>query len=420
MGISFGHLSRKMLIPLSIPVLYLIRHNLLDKFDIILKNKHQSVFIHTFITSISYSFNGILFIIEKRSLKTDKTLDQEDIEFNNQLLIEKEKMEKKQKKLKKLYLILLPLFQFFNLLSYDIFYIFKPSDYNKYYYYALSIPIFFIITALMSYQFLNIHIHRHQIITMIISFLLGFILVFSCIIILENNSISSLYNFLFLVECIGIRSLRFVLVVFGKLFMTKTYVTPVQLMTFFGIFGILFSLIVNALSFFINLNFIKDPKLNDYFHIDNETGFKRLLTIFDSWGNFSESIFYCIGTIIFFFFEKYMCWFCIYTFTPNHFTMYSSIDSLIAIFYESFSNLFFKEQNYQNVLIFVISSIVLIIIFFCGLVFNELLILRFCDLDKYTNVEINKRQKNETKISLITDTIIDNNNRNLSVGSVNE
>ena len=51
--ISFGYLSKKMLYPLLIPILYSIRHYTLDEFDQKLKHedseeKKQSVFINTF------------------------------------------------------------------------------------------------------------------------------------------------------------------------------------------------------------------------------------------------------------------------------------------------------------------------------------------------------------------------------------
>ncbi len=50
MFISFGHLSKKMLI-------YIIRHYILEKAN---SNKEKSVFLNTFIVSLSYSFNIIL------------------------------------------------------------------------------------------------------------------------------------------------------------------------------------------------------------------------------------------------------------------------------------------------------------------------------------------------------------------------
>ena len=60
--ISFGYLSKKMLYPLLIPILYSIRHYTLDEFDQKLKHedseeKKQSVFINTFLLCITYSLD---------------------------------------------------------------------------------------------------------------------------------------------------------------------------------------------------------------------------------------------------------------------------------------------------------------------------------------------------------------------------
>ena len=100
-----------------------------------------------------------------------------------------------------------------------------------------------------------------------------------------------------------------------------------------------------------------------------------------------------IGIIILWFTEKNVAWFCIYTFSPNHFIIYGSINSIIVLFIELYalSNLFIK----------IFSSIALFGIFICGLIFNEIIIIRLWKMDKYTNVEIDKRQKEETKLSMI-------------------
>ena len=103
MFISLGYLSLKMIIPFLIPVFYSIRHYLLVEFDKNLREnnneKRQSVFINPLIISISYSLNILLLIIEYNQTKTAKKSIQEK-EFDNQLLIEKIKIEKTQKKRK--------------------------------------------------------------------------------------------------------------------------------------------------------------------------------------------------------------------------------------------------------------------------------------------------------------------------------
>ena len=98
MFISLGHLSKKMIIPLSIPIFYSLRHYILEKFDENLSDsKKHSVFLNTFILSIGYSFNILLFLIEKKKIKSNKKKIQEK-EFDNQLLIEKKKNRKNTKK----------------------------------------------------------------------------------------------------------------------------------------------------------------------------------------------------------------------------------------------------------------------------------------------------------------------------------
>lgn len=389
-----------MLIPLLIPILYSIRHYALELFDQRLnendtEEKKQSVFINTFILSIAYSVNLILFIIEDRKSKSKNKKSQEKI-FDNQLLIEKEKMEKKEKILTILYLILLSLFNFFNYLFYDIISMFKPSDYNKKYFYILSIPVFFIVTALMSSLLLNYHFHRHQKLTMIISPVLSLSLLIFIKLLNIGKENKSFYSILYLIECLGLRSLRYISVVLGKLIMEKKYITQFKLMAFLGIFGIIFSLIGSLISNLINFNFTENPSLNDYFIIEDD-GKKRLRNLFDSWGNIDVlNILLLIGTIILWFAENNVIWFSIYAFSPNHYTVYASINTIIVLFIDVVIELF----KISNIIIYIFYTISLLGIFICGLIFNEIIIVRLFGLDKNTIVEINRRQKLETEKSV--------------------
>ena len=408
MFISLGYLSKKMLIPLLIPVLYNIRHYLLELFDKEIDNtdneKHQPIFLNTFIVSISYSLNIILLFIEYKTTQSGKEYMQEK-EFDNQLIIEKLKQEKVQKNYRAIFLILLPLFNFFNYLSYDIVGIFKPTDYNKIYFYPVSIPFLFIITAFMSFLFLNYKFYLHQKATMIITPILSLFLLLFLIIKNEETEQKnkSLTSILFLIECLGLRSLRYILYVFGKLFMEKMFVSHIKLMTFLGIFGVLFSLIVNCFSYLLKMNSLENPDLNDYFIIKD--GYKRLENIFDIFGKMDKYNFLIfIGIIILWFAENYIVWFCIYTFSPNHYTIYASINSLSALLQELIKN--FKWY------LGIPSILALCGIFISGLIFNEIIIIRIFKMEINTNVEINRRQKEETQISMIkfSDSKSDHNN----------
>ena len=407
MLISLGYLSIKMLIPILIPVIYIIRHFLLDHLDDRFfeykEKKHHSVFLHTFLVSISYSINIILYIVEYKITQSDIKKIQEK-EFDNQLIIEKLKIKKKKKKYRILFLILLSFFNFFNYLFYDILEIFKPDDYNKILFYPLSIPVYFIITAYMSFLFLNYKFYFHQKTSMIISLILSiclFAILIIYIIYKEKKNIS-LTSFLFLIEFIGIKSLRYILFVFGKLFIEKMFVSHIKLMAFLGIFGIVFSLIGNSLSFLIKMNFVENPEKNDFFKIEN--GKKRLKTIFDSWGNFDVLTWLILIVIILLWFaENYTVWFCISTFSPNHFTIYSSISSIFALIFE-----LIKQKNYIVLPVFLI----LCGIFISTLIFNEIIIIRFYKMDINTNVEINRRQKEEKQNIKIRNSDTNNSNNN--------
>ena len=393
--ISFGYLSKKMLIPLLIPILYSIRHYTLDEFDQKLKHedseeKKQSVFINTLLLCITYSLDFFLLIYVNWKSKSKYKMTQEN-KFNNQLIIEREKMEKRQKKNTILYLILLSFFNYLIFFIYDIFGMFKPSGYNKNYFYALSIPVYLIITALFSFIFLGYKFYRHQKLAMIVSPILGLSLLFIIGAYSEDDNIDGSY-ILFIIECLILRSSRFIIVVFGKVIMEKMFVNQFKLMTYLGLFGILFIIISSGISYLITFN-IKEIKSDYLVTMDN--GSFRLKNIFDSWGNFSTTnTIILIITLVVWSIENNLIWFSIYEFSPNHYTVYASITTIFILFFDIYK----KGKSY----IILISSIfALCSIFICGLIFNEIIIIGMCKMDKNTNVEINRRQKEETESSII-------------------
>ena len=393
--ISFGYLSKKMLYPLLIPILYSIRHYTLDEFDQKLKHedseeKKQSVFINTFLLCITYSLDFFLLIIVNWKSKSKNKIIQEK-KFNNQLIIEKEKMEKRQKRFTIFYLILLSFFNYIIFFFYDIFGMFKPSGYNKNYFYALSIPVYLIITALFSFIFLGYKFYRHQKLAMIVSPILGLSLLFIIGAYSEDDNIDGSY-ILFIIECLILRSSRFIIVVFGKVIMEKMFVNQFKLMTYLGLFGILFIIISSGISYLITFN-IKEIKSDYLVTMDN--GSFRLKNIFDSWGNFSTTnTIILIITLVVWSIENNLIWFSIYEFSPNHYTVYASITTIFILFFDIYK----KGKSY----IILISSIfALCSIFICGLIFNEIIIIGMCKMDKNTNVEINRRQKEETESSII-------------------
>ena len=374
MFISFGYLSKNMLISLFIPIVYIIRHYILEK---IYKGEEKSVFLNPFIAVLSYSLNIILLIIENRSLKTRKK-SLKNKEFKNQLIIEKKKMDKIKKIKRIIIILLLSIYNFCNYQIYDLAKIFKPEEYIKYYFYSSSITVFFLSSALMSYLILGTKIYRHQKLSMIISPILSFIMLF---IFIKNFSIKFI-DILYLCLCLLLINFRFILMVFGKLFMEKYFISQIKLLSFFGIFGLLFSLIVNYISTFLEFK---------NFEYKKEFEGKKLRNIFGCWEIINKGYFFF--SIFFWFLENYLIWFCVSTLSPNHCVIYRNISSTFYILRDLYNN--------KNKFISMTSIISLVWILICGLIFNEIIIIRVCKFDKNTAVELDKRQKEDFKTSFI-------------------
>lgn len=395
MFISLGYFSKKMFIPLLIPLIYIIRHNILKELK---KGKKISVFTNTFIVSLSYLFNIILLIIETKSIPSKKeTLFNQ---FNNQLIIERKRIEKEKTKKKFLFLFLISFFNFLNFQVYDIVKIFKPDDYNEHYFYSISITFFFLSTALMSYLFLGTNIYKHQKLSMIISPVLSVIM---CCTFIQKFQLKLIY----LCICLLLRNFRFILMIIGKLFMEKYFISKVKILSFFGIIGVLLSIMTNLLSYFLKFDNSEGKK-----EIDNH----RIRTVFDIWSEINKIQFF--STIILWFVENHLIWFCISELSPNHYIIYRNISSLFNVFKEIYGDKIYMQ---------IISFIALIGIFICGLIFNELIIIRICGFDKYTALEVDRRQKEEIENNFKetsdneTGIVLDSSSENsLTSGSVNK
>lgn len=391
MFISFGYLSKNMLISIFIPFIYILRHYTLEN---VYKGEEKSVFLNTFIVSLSYTLNIFLLIIENKSIKTRRKTVKNKA-FKNQLLIEKKKMDKTKTKKRILFLLLLSIYNFCNYQIYDIAKLFKPEEYIKYYFYSSSITVFFFSTALMSYLILGTKIYRHQNLSLIISPILSFIMFF---IFIRNFPIKPI-DILYLCLTLLLINFRFILMVFGKFFMEKYFISKFKILSFFGLFGLLFSLIVNFISNYLEFNNFEHKK---------EYEGKKLRNIFGFWEIVNKRNFFI--SIFLWFLENYLIWFCVSTLSPNHCVIYRNIGTIFYILRDLYNN--------ENKFISITSIISLVWVLICGLIFNEIIIIRVCKFDKYTAVELNKRQKEEVKNSFIgqaEEGEDDNRNQNIDI-----
>ena len=395
MFISLGYFSKKMIIPLLIPLIYIFRHNIIKELN---KGEKISIFLNTFIVSLSYLFNIILLIIENKSVPNKKKtfLNQ----FINQLLIERKRIEKEKTKKKFIFLFIISFCNFLNFQVYDIVKIFKPDDYNEQYFYAISITFFFLSTALMSYLFLDTHIYNHQKLSLIISPILSAIM---CYVFINNLKLKIIY----LLICLLLRNFRFILMVFGKLFMEKYFISKLKILSFFGIIGLILSLIINILAYFLKFDNIEDKK-----EFENN----KIITVFDVLSKINKIQLFI--AIILWFLENHLIWFCISELSPNHYIIYRNISSIFNVFKEIFKEILkeiFTKYDTNKLKMCIVSFIALIGMFICGLIFNELIIIRICGFDKYTAFELDKRQKEETENSFKE--ALDNEKKNISDNS---
>lgn len=388
MILSLGKVTKNMLIPLFIPIIYYIRHYILEKLNNDNKTK-VSVFLNTFIASLSYSINIILLIIENK-LKKSKIRKSKKKNFKNQLLIEKRKITIHKERKIIILLILISLFNFFNLQIYDLIKVFKPDGYKQYYFYSISITVFFLSTGFLSYLILGTKIYKHQKLSMIISPILS-IVMFSVFI---KDLGFELKIIIYLFICLFIRNFRFILMVFGKRIMEKYYISKFKLQTFLGIFGIIFSLLLNFISYYLEFNFIDVKEKKEF-------NGQKFVNIFDFWEDMNKG--YFLLTIFLFFIENSLKWFCISFFSPNHCLIFINISSILIILKDLYIE---KGLDYR----ILISFLALFGNMICGLIFNEIIIMNICNLNKNTAVELDKRQQEEYDKNNIDN--LDNETRN--------
>ena len=241
------------------------------------------------------------------------------------------------------------------ILQYTIFAIklFKNSNYL----YLGRFNLMFSI-ALWSYFILKINIYNHQIISMII-INLGTIFFLLINIFINNeklNLLYSIYYFLFIfIYCLN--------VVIKKLILEKYYISPFLLLFVEGIFGLIIDLIIVFI--FYHYNFFS---MDDFFLIIKKDNIFSLSIYILSQGMTQMFI-----TITIFYFNPTM----------------TGVSDYLSVFFEE---ILFKFQWYNIIGYF-------LIIIGC-FIYNELIILTFCNLQENTKKYLEKRGDNFDNLSI--------------------
>ena len=145
---------------------------------------------------------------------------------------------------------------------------------------------------------------------------------------------------------------------------------------------------------FITIGFISIFKGSDYF-VDNMKG---ILLLF----NDKIIIIYFFAVIICSFFYYLTNAVTIYLFNPSLMVMTDILSPIFRWVIEVFKDKEYSNKDNDFIFIAIFKGIGFVIIIFCSLVFNEILILHFCEFDKY--IEANIAQRGELELRATNDT----------------
>ena len=166
----------------------------------------------------------------------------------------------------------------------------------------------------------------------------------------------------------------------GLVYLIKTEGNIYKILSINGIIGIILSFISQIIFYFFKCNNIKGF-IEDFNFCDKDKNkFRTILYNFESFKNFNGLI--SLSVIITNFFENIFIFLLIYYFSLNHFGASFPMSSIFLQF--------IKKSYSGNELKYPYIAGCLIIIFM-SLVYNEVIILKFCGLNKNTKIQIKKR-----------------------------
>ena len=170
--------------------------------------------------------------------------------------------------------------------------------------------------------------------------------------------------------------------IYGKVILSIESISIYKLLFYRGIMVSIITFIFSIVFIFVDI-----PDENG----ENSIVFTRFWKVYEN----KLNILYNIGIILINFIYNIHIFYIIDKFSPSHYAMATILDSfgslLIAIFKRSIE----IEE-------FIIRFIFCLILIFAGLIYNEIIILNFCGLQKNTKFFLEKKSKFETTISEIS------------------
>ena len=392
--IELGMIDYKILIPLMYPFLFEIRR--------IIHKKDEKFLFGFFIKFCGYSVSGIIYLIIKirikkriRNLsienienltsnfesvileedpKANSSFEMESIEQSikkqDKNILEKKILNKKSIRNQYLFLLLLIIIGLIPMFL-DSFAPYNDLKIGTSSSVSLFLYIFFYI--FLSRLILGNKIYSHQILSSIIILISTIIII---ILFFINNDLSNniFINIIFIISITGLFSLFNIL---EKKYFNIYMDSPYRLMFIFGIFPLILILIYEL---FTDLIFGIDCTFNGLFY--------QLRKNIEYYGGIYILIF--IGDILFNFILLAGIQLTIYFFTPCHFIISESISQIISTFVNDTIDDF---PIHEKVIIYFL----FVIIIFATFIYNEILVINICSLNKNTKKYIGLRQCKETK-----------------------
>ena len=383
MLIEFGEINYKIFILLLYPLFIHLR-------KIIPELINDNYYFDLFRFYLSYILSSIfLLIIKKRTQTTiinknssnnnEPKLNIKQEDWINPLIIKKKNTIKSNNIKNIVFIILLILVGLITNLFYIIFrIIYVDGDEDEEFSHTLKVSkqsigsLLEIIYFLILGKFiLNNKLYKHHFVSLIIM-IINIVLLISFAIdkkgIFKVIPYYLLYNFLFCLSYI-----------LGKKYLTIFYIAPYDLMVKIGISTSILLLIYDIIAYLIAGE--KNKKIHGII-LGLRNNLKKSL------------ILYFIFDILLYFLTNIGIWLTVYYFTPFHFIISESISEYIYYSYDYMQNKgnFYKKKD------IILYYLVYAINFFFALVFNEIIILKFCRLNYNTKKYIKEREREDIKL----------------------
>ena len=235
--------------------------------------------------------------------------------------------------------------------------------------------IFFITLSIYAMKY---KIYRHHFVSLIVILLNLILLMISFIICFPDCTIQTIiyyffYSFLFCLYCI-----------LGKKYLNLFSNSPYNIMLSIGIVSILILFIFDIIMFSLFDN--NDDYINKYGII---LGFKKMTNIL--------SIYVFIFDVICNFFSNIGLWLTIYYYSPFHYIISESMSEYLFILYDFI--IFKRDYKFSDIILY---TIIYIINFTFFLIFNEIIILKFCGLNYNIKENIEEREIIDNILALET------------------